>query len=89
MLFLIDGAYHLLFAIAVVCSVRNIDRWQVNEASEQLENAISVVKAAVKKESSDPAFAYKRFFKSTRARRYIEEVARELLRTAPVDGAII
>jgi hypothetical protein len=78
MLFLVDGAYHLLFAIAVLCGLRSIDQWDVDEAISQLDNAIRVVQEAVKRESLDPAFAYKRFFKSTRARRYIEECARDV-----------
>ena len=76
LLFLVDGAYHLLFAVAELCSVRKIDHWHADEAVLQIEDATLVVQAAVKKESADPAFAYKRFFKSTRARRYIEEAAR-------------
>jgi hypothetical protein len=79
MLFLVDGAYHLLFAIAVLCTLRNLDHWQAEEAVAQLEDATRVVLAAVRQEASDPAFAHKRFFKSTRARRYIEEAARELV----------
>jgi AIPR protein len=79
MLFLVDGAYHLLFAIAMLSTLRNIDHWQAEKAVAQLEDATRVVQAAVRKEASDPAFANKRFFKSTRARRYIEEAARELV----------
>jgi len=78
-LFLVDGAYHLLFAVEVLCTLRNIDYWHAGEAFTQLEDATRVIQAAVRKEASDPAFAYKRFFKSTRARRYIEEAARELV----------
>lgn len=78
MLFLVDGAYHLLFAITELCTLRKIDHWQTEKAVPQLKDAIQVVQDAVKKELQDPAFAYKRFFKSTRARRYIEEAARDL-----------
>jgi len=79
MLFLVDGAYHLLFAIAELCSLRKIDNLHTETVIEQLQDAIQVVKTAVKNEVNDPAFAYKRFFKSTRARRYIEKAARELV----------
>jgi hypothetical protein len=79
MLFLVDGAYHLLFAIAELCTLRKIDHWQAEKAVAQLKDATQVVQTAVKREVSDPAFAYKRFFKSTRARRYIEEAAREFV----------
>lgn len=79
MLFLVDGAYHLLFAMAELCTLRKIDHWKTEEAVKQLEDAIEAVQAAVKKEATDPAFAYKRFFKSTRARRYIAEAALELI----------
>jgi AIPR protein len=79
MLFLVDGAYHLLFAIAMLSTLRNIDHWQAEKAVAQLEDATRVVQAAVRREASDPAFANKRFLKSTRARRYIEEAARELV----------
>jgi hypothetical protein len=63
----------------VLCTLRNLDHWQAKEAVAQLEDATRVVLAAVRKEASDPAFAHKRFFKSTRARRYIEEAARALV----------
>lgn len=76
MLFLIDGAYHLLFAIAVLCEVRSVDRENFVEAKKLLNDAIDVVVRAVKHErTNDAAFAHKRFFKSTRARKLIERYA--------------
>jgi hypothetical protein len=72
---LIDGAYHLLFAVGYLSALREIDRTNVGAVLDNLADAFTVVKNAVDKEKSDPAFAYKRFFKSTRAKKYVEDEA--------------
>lgn len=78
LLYLIDGAYHQLFAVSHLCAVRGIDHWDLETTMTQVPDSRTLVQAAVKREITDPAFAYKRFFKSTRSRRYIEEAARNL-----------
>lgn len=77
-LFLIDGAYHLLYTIAHLCALRKLDESDLTTALNQLNDAIKIIQSAVTIESTtDPAFAYKRFFKSTRAKRYIQQEASE------------
>ena len=77
MLFLIDGAYHLLYAISVICDQRNLDSSNVEIALAQMDNAIHIIQKAVNdEEEKEPAFAHKRFFKSIRAKRYIQKFAR-------------
>lgn len=84
LLFLIDGAYHLLYAVELLCTLQGLDKSDVDVALTQLDNAIAVVQAAVREEEKDPAFALKRFFKSTRAQRNIQRAAKQLADT--VDG---
>ena len=85
LLFLIDGAYHLLYAVDLLCTLQGLDKSDVDVALTQLDNAIAVVQAAVREEEKDPAFALKRFFKSARAQRYIQRAAKQL--TGTVDGS--
>ena len=79
LLFLIDGAYHLLYAVGLLCALRGLDRNVPEEALMQLDNTIRILKAAVEREKQDPAFALKRFFKSARAKSYIQDAAKELV----------
>lgn len=82
LLFLIDGAYHLLYAVGLLCTLRGCDRMVPAEPLKQLDDAIRVLKAAVEREKQDPAFALKRFFKSSRAKAYIQDEAKKLVETA-------
>ena len=43
LLSLVDGAYHLLFATAELCSLRNVDHWEAHQAVLQIEDAVRVV----------------------------------------------
>jgi hypothetical protein len=43
MLFLIDGSYHLLYAVATLCDLRGIDKMDVGKAKKQLSNAVDVL----------------------------------------------
>ena len=79
MLFLIDGAYHMLYAIGLLCDLTDNDKSDVDSAISQLDDAIAVVQAAVREEEKDPAFALKRFFKSARAEKYILQAAYDLV----------
>lgn len=79
MLFLIDGAYHLLFAVGLRCLHQMGDKMDPEKAREYIGEAVMAVQRGVARESSDPAFALKRFFKSSRAKRYIDEEVRKVL----------
>ncbi len=75
LLLLVDGSYHVLFAASLLCSIKGIDKSDAEAAKSQIEEALDIVKRAAEREMEDPAFAYKRFFKSTRSKRYIQEEA--------------
>ena len=68
----------MLFAVGHLCTKRGLDSWDEQAALSQLGEAMQAVKDAVNREKADPAFAYKRFFKSGRAKRYIEEAIGKL-----------
>ena len=78
-LFLIDGGYHFLFCIAYLAESAGVSLLDVGEVLQHTSDAKRVVRKAVAREQEDPAFAHKRFFKSTRAKRYIEEEASRLI----------
>lgn len=78
LLFLIDGSYHLLYAVGILCVIRGVDRNDVEESLGQLKDAYRVMAIAVEREKRDPAFAMKRFFKSARATSYLQEAAEGL-----------
>lgn len=80
LLFLIDGAYHLLYAISHLCELRGVDAADADSACIQLDDAVRVLKAAVLEEQRhDVGFAHKRFFKSERARGRIHKAGAELV----------
>src|ERR1035437_3234128 len=78
-LFLIDGAYYVLFALGRLCELRGLERLDVPTATGLLPSILRLVEGVVETEkASDPAFAHKRFFKSKRARILIEDAIRKL-----------
>jgi hypothetical protein len=80
LLFLIDGAFHLLYAVSHLCELRGIDPTDSVRAETQLDDGVRVLKKAVVEErQQDVAFAHKRFFKSERARARIHKAAAELV----------
>ncbi len=74
-LFLIDGAYHLLYAVSRLCLLRGIDLSDTDQATSLLKEARTVLLAAIAIEAADPAHTLKRFFKSTRSKQLIEQRA--------------
>lgn len=76
-LFLIDGAYYVLYAIARLADQRGIDRLDTAGAAALLPKALQLVGNVVDTEMKvDKAFAHKRFFKSARARQLIDDASR-------------
>lgn len=78
-LFLIDGSYHLLYTISLLCSLRKMDESDIGIALSQLDDAVKILIRAVNQETTDLAFAHKRFFKSARAKKNILNAAKDLV----------
>lgn len=74
MLFLIDGAYHLLYTTCSLCDIRQLDKLDAPLVIQQLDEAIElIVKVVNEEKANDPAFSYKRFFKSKYAKTQIDK----------------
>ncbi|KZS50689.1 AIPR family protein [Rhizobium anhuiense] len=71
-LFIIDGAYHVLFAVRRICAREGIDEFS-GQALAKVEEAIKVVKSCVEKHR-DETFSFNRFFKDAGTRTKIETI---------------
>ena len=69
-LFIIDGAYHVLFAVKRICVRDEVDEFS-EMAVEKFDEAIAVIKACVAEAQSD-TFSFNRFFKDSGTRTKIE-----------------
>jgi len=68
-MFLIDGAYHALFAVGQLCEVRGINRADYQEAMKLAPAAIKYVNDVVEKAKlDDEAFSFNRFFKEAKTK---------------------
>lgn len=68
-LFLIDGAYHVLFTVSQLAEARNLDRNDFSKAQELIEDAIEYVAVVVEAEQNKvESFSFNRFFKDTRTK---------------------
>jgi hypothetical protein len=65
--------------VLVLVRVYDTKRREISAKIAESTNSQTPIRSRDLRSNSDPAFAYKRLFKSTRARRYIEEAARELV----------
>nr|CAD6606015.1 abortive infection protein [Rhizobium sp. Khangiran2] len=71
-LFIIDGLYHVLFAVKRICVRDGLNEFS-EEASTAVDEAYDTVKAVVKsKKDTDAAFSFNRFFKDAGTRTIIE-----------------
>jgi hypothetical protein len=77
MLFLIDGSYHVLYTISVLCTARVIDDTDPSLAIGQIDDAIEIVQEAVRQGEADPAFSFNRFFKDAKTKRRIAQIAED------------
>lgn len=74
-MFLIDGAYHVLFAVSELCESKNIDPFDETKAKAEIPRALSFVKEIVKQEvESDEAFTTNRFFKDMKTKQKIQRI---------------
>jgi hypothetical protein len=68
-LFLIDGAYHVLFAVAQICDSKSIDRFNFDEAVKLIPDALNYVSDLVKEtQSKDDSFSFNRYFKDAKTK---------------------
>ncbi len=75
LLFLIDGAYHVLFTVAELCERRGIDPLDEALAKAEIQNALKVVKELVEQETKlDEAFTTNRFFKDAKTKGKIQRI---------------
>lgn len=75
LLFLIDGAYHLLYAVGELCARDEINVLDEAQAKTKVPEAIAVLKELVKRESkADEAFTTSRFFKDARTKTKIQRL---------------
>lgn len=68
-LFLIDGAYHVIFAIGQLCDKNNSNRIDLTYAKALIPTAISIVSELVQEEQiKDDTFSFNRFFKDAKTK---------------------
>ena len=68
-LFLIDGAYHVLFAIGQICDEREIERLNFEEAVKLVPIAVGYIAELVKENQvKDESFSFNRFFKDAKTK---------------------
>ncbi|AOE39096.1 abortive phage infection protein [Pantoea agglomerans] len=68
-MFLIDGAYHALFAVGQLCDIRGIQRFNYQEAIKLVPLSIKYVNEVVEKaKNDDEAFSFNRFFKDSKTK---------------------
>ena len=76
MLFLIDGAYHVLFGVCQLCEECSLDRDSETAARECITPAMNLVADLVQSEiKSDKAFTFNRFFKDAKTKVKIQAEA--------------
>lgn len=71
-LFLIDGAYHVLYALRLLCAKRGINESDFPAAQKLVITAMKLVKKLVTKEmENDDTFSFNRFFKDSNTTKLI------------------
>ncbi|MDS1310080.1 AIPR family protein [Marinobacter xiaoshiensis] len=76
-IFLIDGAYHALFAVGQLCDARGVDRLDFENAKKLVPNAMEYIAQLVASaQEADESFSFNRYFKDaktkTRVASYIQ-----------------
>lgn len=68
-MFLIDGAYHVLFAVGQICDVNGVDRLNYQKAITFIPTAIKYIGTMVEKAQNDDAsFSFNRYFKDAKTK---------------------
>jgi hypothetical protein len=75
LLFLIDGAYHVLFTVAELCESQGVDPLEEANAKGMIPHALDLIKNLVKQQSmGDEAFTASRFFKDAKTKSKIQRI---------------
>ncbi|UTH73205.1 AIPR family protein [Chromobacterium sp. IIBBL 290-4] len=83
-MFLIDGAYHVLFAIGQICDVKNINRLNYTEAIKIMPAAIESIATLVNEaQQKDAGFSFNRYFKDARTKTKIASHIQNLAKSWP------
>ena len=79
LLFLIDGGYHVLFAIYELCEAKSVDPFDLAHSQKLIPAAIKLVKQLVDDEiEADEAFTTNRYFKDAKTKTQVQRaVAQE------------
>jgi hypothetical protein len=73
MLFIVDGAYHVLFAVSTLCEHNSVDPLNERKAKAYVPDAIKLVANLVQREmKADESFTFNRFFKDTKTKSRVE-----------------
>lgn len=68
-MFLIDGAYHVLFAVGQICDAKGVDRLDYQKAITFVPAAIKYIGTMVEKAQRDDAsFSFNRYFKDAKTK---------------------
>lgn len=68
-LFLIDGAYHVLFAVGQICDERGVDRLNFEESIKVVPTAVGYLAELVKdSQEKDESFSFNRYFKDAKTK---------------------
>lgn len=68
-MFLIDGAYHVLFAVGQIADKKNIDRLSLESTSQLIPSAIELISTMVSTEQAqDASFSFNRYFKDSKTK---------------------
>jgi len=77
MLFLIDGAYHVLFALCQLCDEGSLDANDETAARDLIGPAMDLVRDLVQEEMKiDEAFSFNRFFKDAKTKITIQAMVK-------------
>ena len=75
LLFLMDGAYHVLFTVAELCESNDVDLLDEVKAKAEIPHALDLLKDLVKQERArDEVFTASRFFKDAKTKSKIQRI---------------
>ena len=68
-IFLIDGAYHVLFAVGEFADKRDVDRLSLDDVSPLIPDAIALISTMViSEQEKDDTFSFNRYFKDSKTK---------------------
>jgi hypothetical protein len=73
--FLLYGTYHVVFTIGVICDLKNIDKFELNNALAYQDEAISIIKKVLQKDLEASSVRTQAFFKDRASKDKIRKMA--------------